>query len=321
MISLDWHSLMYELAKQVLRLPSRQLAMFKRLLQEGEQQQAERLLQAHFEAAPHCPHCGEARPWRYGHASGLQRWRCRACRSTFNALTGTPLARLRLKDKWLHFLRSMMPGSERSVREAAADMGINKSTSFRWRHRFLSWAGEDQPEALQGITEADEMFFRYSEKGARHLNRAPRKRGKDGKAPQVCVLVARDRSGQTLDAITGLGSVSRQQLLEYLRPHLDADCLLVSDGNASYHAFAQEAGISHKAINVSIGRRVRREGNAAYHVQHVNAYHGRLRQWMVRFHGVATKYLANYLAWFRGLDTHRRDTPQKMLFAAVGAFP
>ena len=113
----------------------------------------------------------------------------------------------------------------------------------------------------------------------------------------------------------------RALLHKHLRPHLDADCPLVSDANPSYHVFAREAGISHKAINLSIGRRVRRESNAAYHVQHVNTYHGRLRQWMLRFQGVATKYLANYLAWFRGLDTHRRDTPQTILFAAVGAFP
>ena len=320
MVSLDWHCVMQALAKQVLALPSRQLALFRQLLQEGGQQ-AGRQLQSRFEAAPRCPHCGGHRLWRYGHASGMQRWRCCACRSTFNALTGTPLARLRLKGKWLDFLHSMKPGSTRSVREAAADVRVHRNTSFRWRHRFLAMAGADQPEALHGITEADERFFRYSEKGARHLNRAPRKRGKDGKAPQVCVLVACDRSGQTLDAITGIGNVSRRRLHRHLRPHLDTDCLLVSDGNPSYHVFAREAGISHKAINVSIGRRVRREGNAAYHVQHVNAYHGRLRQWMVRFHGVATKYLVNYLAWFRGLDTHRRDTSQKMLFAAVGAFP
>ena len=31
--------------------------------------------------------------------------------------------------------------------------------------------------------------------------------------------------------------------------------------------------------------------------QNVNAYHSRLNIWMVRFHGVATKYLVNYLGW------------------------
>ena len=39
----------------------------------------------------------------HGQASRLQRYRCRACQRTFNALTGTALARLRKKEKWLGF--------------------------------------------------------------------------------------------------------------------------------------------------------------------------------------------------------------------------
>ena len=42
-----------------------------------------------------CPHCACARLHRCGFASGLQRFRCLGCHRSFNALTGTPLARLR----------------------------------------------------------------------------------------------------------------------------------------------------------------------------------------------------------------------------------
>jgi len=44
-----------------------------------------------------------------------------------------------------------------------------------------------------------------------------------------------------------------------------------------------------------------------YHIQNVNAYHSRLKRWMQRFNGVATKYLDNYLIWFRFLDAHSRQ--------------
>ncbi|MCS0616217.1 IS1595 family transposase, partial [Massilia kyonggiensis] len=44
-----------------------------------------------------CPHCGCARKHRCGQASGLQRFRCLKCGRSHNALTGTPLARLRKK--------------------------------------------------------------------------------------------------------------------------------------------------------------------------------------------------------------------------------
>ena len=52
---------------------------------------------------PKCPHCGSIRVGKWGVVNGLKRFRCRDCIKTFNALTGTPLARLRKKDQWDHF--------------------------------------------------------------------------------------------------------------------------------------------------------------------------------------------------------------------------
>ena len=273
-----------------------------------------------FERAPKCPHCAHERIHRHGRSEGLQRYRCGACGKTFNALTGTPLARLRHKAKWLDFLQAMQDSL--TVRRSARDVGVHRNTSFRWRHRFLAWSKNDRPEHLHGITEVDETYFLESSKGARTLGRPARKRGgsatKRGISDeQICVLVARDRTGQTLDFVTGKGPVSKAQLRECLPPVLDPDALLVSDANASYHYFAKEAGISHEAVNLSAGARVK----GAFHVQNVNAYHSRLHQWIERFHGVATHYLPNYLGWRRALDTHRLDTPAKMLLAAVGVFP
>ena len=39
-----------------------------------------------------------------------------------------------------------------------------------------------------------------------------------------------------------------------------------------------------------------------YHIQNVNSYTSRLKDWMRPFKGVATKYLENYLGWNRMLD-------------------
>lgn len=47
-----------------------------------------------------CPHCNNGEVVRWGHASDLPRYRCKSCLRTFNALTRTPLANLRMKDKW-----------------------------------------------------------------------------------------------------------------------------------------------------------------------------------------------------------------------------
>ncbi|GAB3378746.1 hypothetical protein GCM10027317_22500 [Massilia agri] len=171
----------------------------------------------------------------------MQRYRCRACNRTFNALSGTPLARLRFREKWLDFSKEML--DSRSVRAAAKAVEIHRNTSFHWRHRFLG--------------------------GVRHL-----------------------------------------------RPVLDPNVLLVTGGHRAYQTFARQARIAHAFVNLRLGERVR----GAIHVQNVNAYHQRLRSWLARFHGVASRYLPNYLGWRWALDGERIASPERLLRAAVGIF-
>src|SRR3954451_15734797 len=57
-----------------------------------------------------CPHCGHGASVGCGQADGLRRFRCKGCGRSFNALTGTPLARLRKKECWLDFGQSLSEG-------------------------------------------------------------------------------------------------------------------------------------------------------------------------------------------------------------------
>jgi transposase-like protein len=90
-----------------------------------------------------CPHCRSRRLHRCGRASGLQRFRCLGCLRTCNALTGTPLARLRKREKWLPYLQCLL--ESRTIRDAAKVVGVHRTTSFRWRHRFIPGAARQPP--------------------------------------------------------------------------------------------------------------------------------------------------------------------------------
>lgn len=70
---------------------------------------------------------------------------------------------------------------------------------------------------------------------------------------------------------TRRGPVSAPQLHAHLSPVLDADVCLVSDTAIAYRWFAREVHITHEAVNVSAGGRVR----GAIHFQTVNVWHGR----------------------------------------------
>lgn len=266
-------------------------------------------------ARPDCPHCASRQIVKHGHCSGLQRFRCRHCTRTFNALTGTPLARLHLRGKWLGQAEALRDGL--TLHQVSERLHVAQSTAFRWRHRFLELPQTVQAQALIGIAEADETYFLHSCKGQRHgIGRPARKRG--GKAAKrglsselVPVLIARDRVGNTANFV--LEAVTAQEIRTALRPILPADTVLCTDGGTALAAAARHLDVEHHPVNLSRGIRVQ----GAWHVQNVNAFGSRLKNWMVRFKGVATKYLANYLGWFRALDRSPRFSPDPVQLLAL----
>jgi len=267
-----------------------------------------------------CPRCGNERCYRHGFANDLQRYRCCACGRTFNDLTGTPLARLRLKGKWLAYSQVLLDSLP--VRKAADHVGVHRNTAFRWRHRFLHWVKLDRSAALNGIVEADETFLLESQKGSRTLDRPARRRGghaaKRGISAELdCILVARDREGRTVDAVTGRGALTAAQLDRDLLPRLNRQALLVSDSRAAYRAFARKHMIAHETVNLRAGVRARRPGNLAIHVQNVNAYHQRFKTWLQGFRGVASRYLPSYLGWRWALDGARIFSPEQLFSIAI----
>lgn len=302
--------------QQLESLSSSQLHRVHSQLEHLEHTAVEALIGSH--APDSCPHCQstDLRPW--GSSHGLPRYRCRGCGRTSNPLTGTPLAHLRKRDRWLRYAQTLVDGL--SIRRGAAECGIDKNTAFLWRHRFLEAPAAHRALHEQGIVEADDTYFLQSFKGQRNLPRPARRRGGVGRTrglgpDQIPVLVVRDRSGATADFI--LSRLDTVQVRRALEPLLDPDALLCTDGAAAYASFAKDNDIAHETI-AAHGPRAR----GAFHIQNVNAYDSRLKNWMIRFHGVATKYLADYLGWRRMLERYRDAiTPDACLLEAIGREP
>ena len=268
-----------------------------------------------------CPHCECRQVVRWGQASGIPRYRCRDCHRTFNALTKTPLAHLRMKDKWVTQTEAMIDGV--STAKAAKRCGVDYKTAFRWRHRFLASLAGDKPRTLSGIVEGDETFILESFKGKRSgMPRKPRKRGgkaaKRGlSAEQIPVIVARDRHGATTDAV--LPKLNRVSIAAALGGIVTPANEFCCDGGTAIVAFARKAGIPTHILPLP-GKPNPRAPD--FHINNVNAYHGRLKEWLRRFHGVATKNLPNYLGWRRTLEALGPNaTPAHWILGAIGLGP
>ena len=119
------------------------------------------------------------------------------------------------------------------------------------------------------------------------------------------MLVACDRNGNEVDYITGLGPIGSRWLDRFFSSHLASDILLITDKAKAFQAFSKYQNLKQKTVTSKKGERV----DGFYHIQHVNAYHSTLKTWMLRFHGVATKYLNSYLGWSHELYSRHVDNP------------
>ena len=265
-----------------------------------------------------CPHCAAHDIQANGKNKGVQRYRCKSCGKNFSETTGTPLAWLKKKDKWSHYLHCMLKGY--ALRKCAKEVGISLQTSFDWRHKILSAFKTVSPERFASILESDEIFFLESEKGNKNLKRTARRRGGKAKTAgiskeQIAVVVARDRQGHADMKIATRGRISKKNLDDIFEDKIENGTILCTDSHRSYTAFARSKGLKHEKIKANKGQYVK---DQVFHVQHVNNMAQRLRNWMVRFNGVSTKYLQNYLNWFLVLEK-LKDSSQKMSTLALFA--
>ncbi len=156
-------------------------------------------------------------------------------------------------------------------------------------------------EHFDGIIEIDETYFLYSQKGQRGISdRKPRKRGGKSKHrgishEQVCILVARDRTKATISKVACMGRIVKTKVDTFIGTKLSNENVILTDAWRAYKTYAKEKGLAHYRIKSDDGKHVIM---GLYHIQNDNGLHSRLKQWIDRFKGVATKYLDNSLAWF-----------------------
>ena len=245
-----------------------------------------------------CPHCATPGAEKRGKAAKLIRYHCKACGKFFNALTGTPLAKLKCREKWLDMAESLSQGE--SLTECQERCGIARKTALRWRHRMLGTAARrTKSTKLGGTTEMDTTFVRESRKGSRkpEEGKKPRKRGGPiGGGKLLPVLMAVQRGGDMMAAL--LRSEAADAVRYAIGDALARGAVIVTDSAKNFGRTFRRMGVHHEKVNIAKHQRVR----GPYHIQTINGLHARFKQFMARFNGVATKYLPNYLEWFRTVE-------------------
>lgn len=254
-----------------------------------------------------CLHCGSTLVIKHGKKNDVQRFRCKDCGKTFNDLTLTPMANSHVKlEEWINYAKCMIMGY--SIRKSARTCDVSVKTSFYMRHRLLDAVRNFQGiGSVSGIVEMDETFLPESFKGNHKksgfkMPRESRKRGKQVKKrgisrEQICIATAIDRKNNIIFEMVNKGGIKTSDLERLFKDRLDSKSLVCTDSHPSYNRFLKEYASEH--IKIASGK----HKNGVYHISHVNSIHSKFKKWIIRFCGVATKYLANYLHWFKWLQT------------------
>jgi transposase-like protein len=242
-----------------------------------------------------CPYCSSDLLVKNGHRKDIQRFRCKVCHKTFSSQTGTSFHGIKKIGQFEEY-RKLMFEQYLPLHKIAEKIGISYQTAFDWRHKILSGLNSNS-EVFRGITEIDDVWFLYSQKGRKGLKysrkRGGSKRQGDNKF-QVKLLITADRESNRDFSVAKIGRITKSDIERKLGGKFDSTCTLVSDKHRSISSFAKTANLKH--INFKSSEHT---AGGEYHVQNVNNLASRMKSIINHsLRGVSTKYLQNYSNWF-----------------------
>ena len=254
-----------------------------------------------------CPHCKSKLFVKNGHRGAYQNYKCKACCRVFTSKTGTSLHGLHKPDKF-ELYKSLMLEAYYPIKKIASKVGISAQTAFDWRHKILSGAIKND-KSFKGITEIDDIWFLYSQKGRKGL-KYPRKRGGSKRAGdngfQAKLLITADRDKTTDMSLACIGRLTKADIERKISGKFSHDCVLVSDKHRSIAAFAKSEDLKHISFKAS-----QHTAGGEYHVQNINNMAASLKAIINHsLRGVSTKYLQNYAVWYQIVS--KRISPNEL---------
>lgn len=245
-----------------------------------------------------CPHCGGPCHTKRGFDQyGNQRYMCKGCARTFTAGSRRMFAATKLpRSTWMKFVQchvDVLP-----LRESAERCGVCLETAFFMRHRLLEAVRKTLPsfrvESGCGA-ELDECFFRESFKGNHGrsevgIPRRPHKRTcSTGGYEKICVLTGINDAGDVFYEVAGRGGLDKVAAVDILAEGLASGATMSTD----------KAHVRKQVLPVLGIREHNAYGRDEHAINRVDNLHGHIKEFIGGFHGVATRRLSSYLAWFK----------------------
>ena len=267
-----------------------------------------------------CRKCGADNFIKNGTTKGVQRYQCKKCNTTQFHDANTPLYNMKLKSKWADFVYIMLDKEQPlSCIGISEELDIDIKTAYRWRHKLLSSLRKTNTLGISEEAELDEVYFRFSVKGVigkekfdyyvapKHPDNVESQLRLDEKKMsaekhQTIFMCIHNRTGD-FDfipiKIQKKGIVSEKDLKRIM---VDIDLskkTVITDKEPSMKSYLNKiSDTNHLTFKSSdIKKGILKEKNV--HNNNINNTMMLLNKWLKNFQGVSTKYIWNYLKWFR----------------------
>ncbi|MBE6049134.1 MAG: IS1 family transposase [Clostridium sp.] len=227
-----------------------------------------------------CPHCGSKTYIKYGNYKNVQRYKCKneECKKTFSLATNS-LWEYSKKDlnTWMSFVRLMF--EKRSLRYISQKLEISLSTAFYWRHKVMkALMKDDEKELVKKYVHIITTRMRENFKGCRKIATRRRK--------LIWIVTAKDINDKIISSPICKSRWDDRAFRKKIYSKIDKKAYLRAYPNRFIYAIA-------KKHNRSVGNKKDIIDNV------ILTFRARFANWFSDFRGIATKYLKDYLTWFK----------------------
>lgn len=201
--------------------------------------------------APICPGCGCVDTWDCRRTNGAPRFRCTACRKNFSITSGSLFAshKMPLRSYLLAVAIFCNEVKGKSALALSRDLGTSYKSSFVLAHKMREAMAEEMKGRMIGgegkVAEIDGGYFGGYQKPANHrTHRVDRRFTENKTGKRKCVVVIRERGGNTLPGVFA----SESHALSFIRSRIAKGTLVNADESSSWndlHARYEMKRINH----------------------------------------------------------------------------
>jgi len=257
---------------------------------------------------PHCPRCGCFGLYQQRKATGLLRWRCKACNYNFSITSGTLFAshKMPLRSYLMAIAIFANEVKGKSMLAMARDLGVQYKTSFVLAHKMReAMAAEVKAVGTIGgegkRAEVDGGYFGgYVKPANNRENRRDRRLRHNQSGKRKVVVVIRERGGKTLPGVFR----NEADAYNFIRQRVAPQTALYADEAGSWNALASRFTL-HR-INHQEAYSLQDE--AQTHTNNAEGFFSRMRRGEIgHHHHVAGPYLLRFAQESAWREDHKRE--------------